>query len=129
LPSLYQQINPQNDTYQLSTANALWAQKDYPFWTDYLKAIETYYGGKAANLDFVSDTEGSRQTINQWVSSKTNNKIPELFGRGTLDSTTRLVLTNAIYFKGKWNAPFEKDANSRKRLYHCFINQSTKPKQ
>ena len=105
---LYSQINPQNASYQLSTANALWAQKDYPFDPNYTKIIETYYGGKTMNLDFVSDVEGSRKTINNWVSSKTNNKIPELFAQGTLDQFTRLVLTNAVYFKGKWSDPFDK---------------------
>lgn len=111
---LYSQINPQNATYQLSTANALWAQTKYPFWPDYLKTAETYYGGKATNLDFVNNTETSRQTINKWVSSKTNDKIPELFGKGTLDQSTRLVLTNAIYFKGKWETPFEKEMTQEK---------------
>lgn len=104
---LYEQINPQNASYQLSTANALWAQKDYPFDQNYLKTVETYYHGKAANLDFAGDTENSRQTINQWVSDKTMQKIPELFAAETLDSLTRLVLTNAVYFKGKWATPFE----------------------
>lgn len=125
--ALYNQINPQNASYQLSTANALWAQKDYPFWPDYLKIAETYYYGKAANLDFVGDTEGSRQTINQWVSSKTNNKIPELFARGTLDPTTRLVLTNAVYFKGKWDAPFGKDATQEKDFTTALSTKITVP--
>jgi len=112
--ALYNQINPKNVSYQLSTANALWAQKDYPFLPDYLKIAETYYHGKAANLDFIGNTEGSRQTINQWVSSKTNNKIPELFAQGTINPLTRLVLTNAVYFKGKWNTPFEKTLTQEK---------------
>jgi len=111
---LYSEINPKNTTYQLSTANALWAQKTYPFDANYAKTIETYYGGKNTNVDFVSATEASRQTINTWVSSKTNAKIPELFGKGTLDKSTRLVLTNAVYFKGKWNTPFQKEATQEK---------------
>jgi len=104
---LYEQINPRNASYQLSTANALWAQENYSFWPDYLKTVETYYHGKATNLDFAGDTENSRQTINQWVSDKTMQKIPELFAAGTLNPLTRLVLTNAVYFKGKWATPFE----------------------
>jgi len=111
---LYEQINPQNAAYQLSTANALWAQKDYPFDPNYLKTAETYYRGKATNLDFVSNTENSRQTINQWVSDKTAQKIPELFSPGSLNPLTRLVLTNAIYFKGKWASPFEKETTQEK---------------
>ena len=113
---LYSEINPKNVTYQLSAANALWAQKTYPFDPNYIKTIETYYGGKATNLDFVSDAEASRQTINSWVSSKTNAKIPELFAKGTLDESTRLVLTNAVYFKGKWSTPFQKEATQEKEF-------------
>jgi serpin B len=104
---LYEQINPQNASYRLSTANALWAQNDYPFDQNYLKTVETYYHGKAANLDFAGNPENSRQTINQWVSGKTMQKIPELFAAGTINPLTRLVLTNAVYFKGKWAIPFE----------------------
>jgi len=111
---LYSEINPKNATYQLSTANALWAQKNYTFDANYIKTIKTYYGGNATNLDFIVDTEGSRQTINAWVSSKTNEKIPELFGKGTLGQSTRLVLTNAVYFKGKWADPFKKGSTQEK---------------
>ncbi|MFZ3073821.1 MAG: serpin family protein, partial [Minisyncoccales bacterium] len=85
---LYEQINPQNANYQLSTANALWAQNDYPFDQNYLKTAETYYHGKTANLDFAGDTENSRKTINEWVSGKTAQKIPELFAAGTLNPLT-----------------------------------------
>lgn len=111
---LYEQINLPNASYQLSTANALWAQKNYPFDQNYLKTIETYYQGKATNLDFSGDTENSRQKINKWVSDKTAQKIPELFAPGSLNPLTRLVLTNAIYFKGKWETPFQKEATMEK---------------
>lgn len=113
---LYRQINPQNASYQLSTANALWVQKSYPFRADYLKTVETYYGGKAANADFAGDAEGSRQMINKWVSSETNDKIPDLFAKGSLDQFTRMVLTNAVYFKGKWAIPFDKTFTQEKEF-------------
>lgn len=111
---LYSEINPKDTTYQLSTANALWAQKSYPFNADYLKIIKTYYGGEASNLDFVADAEGSRKTINKWVSDKTAAKIPQLFAPGSLNESTRLVLTNAVYFKGKWAAMFDKALTKEK---------------
>lgn len=113
---LYRQINPQKTSYQLSVANALWAQKSFPFNPDYLKTVETYYGGKAANLDFIKDAEGSRQTINNWVSQKTNNKISELFAKNTINELTRLVLTNAVYFKGKWAKQFEESGTQQKEF-------------
>ncbi|MFH1441702.1 MAG: serpin family protein [Candidatus Omnitrophota bacterium] len=105
---LYQQINKKDKKYKLSTANALWAQKDYKFLEDYFNLIEEYYGGKATNLDFAKDTERSRVTINSWVEDQTNNKIKNLVPSGILTSYTRLVLTNAVYFKGFWLKQFGK---------------------
>ena len=59
-------------------------------------------------VDFANQTEQSRQAINAWVEGKTHNKIKELIKPGVLDSLTRLVLCNAIYFKGKWLTQFDK---------------------
>ncbi|MDY6966588.1 MAG: serpin family protein, partial [Halobacteriota archaeon] len=58
--SIYSKLNKENKPYNLTTANALWAQEDYPFLDDYFSTVEEYYGGKATNLDFRSDTENSR---------------------------------------------------------------------
>jgi serpin B len=101
------EINAGSNDYQLSTANALWAQKDYSFLTDYFNVVEGYYGGNVTNLDFKTDSENSRQTINNWVEQQTNDKIKDLIPQGVLNELTRLVLTNAIYFKGKWVMEFD----------------------
>ena len=111
LPSfakLYNLINTEQKDYTLRTANALWAQKEYPFLPDYLSKVETYYAGKTTNIDFVGDTENSRQTINNWVEGQTNNKIKDLIPIGVIKPITRLVLTNAIYFKADWVKKFKK---------------------
>ncbi len=104
------EINKGDKEYKLSTANALWAQKDFAFRKDYLEVVENYYGGVARNLDFKADTEGSRLTINGWVEDQTNDKIKDLIPAGVLNRGTRLVLTNAIYFKGEWVKTFDKSA-------------------
>ena len=103
---IYDDINKSEDNYALKMGNALWLQKDYPFLEDYLNVVEKYYGGKATNVDFVNETEKSRQTINSFIEEQTNNKIKDLIPKGVLDSTTKLVLTNAIYFKGTWKWEF-----------------------
>lgn len=103
-----QEINKKDKKYQLSIANALWAQKDYKFLNDYFALIEKYYSGKVTNLDFINQTEESRLTINGWVEEKTNNKIKDLIPQGLIGPATRLVLTNAIYFKGFWLKQFDK---------------------
>lgn len=105
--AIYNEINRKDKEYQLNTGNALWIQQDYPFLEEYISTVENYYGGKATGVDFVKETEKSRQTINQFIEEQTNNKIKELIPKGVLDIDTRLVLTNAIYFKGTWQWEFD----------------------
>jgi len=99
----------QKSNYELNVANALWGQKGYDFLEEFLNLVNTGYGGQLNEVDFVRATEAARKTINSWVEKKTNNKIRNLIGKGVLDSMTRLVLTNAIYFKGNWASQFEED--------------------
>lgn len=106
--AIYEGINKENNAYELKTGNALWVQQDYLLLTDYTNRVEKYYGGKAVNLDFIKETEKSRQTINSFIEDQTNNKIKDLIPSGVLSSLTRLVLTNAIYFKGDWVWQFDK---------------------
>jgi serpin B len=110
--TLYEEMNKPGKKYELSLANALWVQEDYRFLKEYLNLIEKYYGGKATNLDFRRDPEGSRQIINKWVEEKTKEKIKDLLPQGSIDSLTRMVITNAIYFKGLWVFPFDKKKTS-----------------
>ncbi len=105
---IYNLLNKKNKKYELHTANALWAQKDYKFLDEYINAIKKYYVGKVTNVDFAKATENARLTINKWVEEQTNNKIKDLIPPGVLDALTRLVLTNAIYFKGLWVKQFDK---------------------
>ena len=106
---IYNQINKVDKKYELHTANALWAQKDYKFLEEYINTIEKYYVGKVTNVDFINATEDARVTINKWVEEQTNNKIKDLIPAGVLNALTRLVLTNAIYFKGLWINQFDKE--------------------
>lgn len=113
--SVYNQINKSsNDNYELRTGNALWVQHDYTFLPNYLSRVESYYGGKAANLDFVKDPERSRETINSFIAEQTNDKIKDLISAGDLGADTRMVLTNAIYFKGLWENEFDEDMTKEK---------------
>jgi len=94
--------------YQLWVANALWGQQGYGFLKEFLQLMENNYGGQFFEVDFVKATEAARQKINAWIEKKTNNKIKDMIQKGVLDSMTRLVLTNAIYFKGNWASQFNK---------------------
>jgi len=114
--AIYNDINKENENYELKTGNALWIQQDFPFLQEYISGVENYYGGKAAMLDFVKETEKSRKTINNFIEEQTNDKIKDLIPAGFLDQTTRLVLTNAIYFKGIWEWEFDK-ADTRDGIF------------
>ncbi len=114
--NLYNEINKEDKEYKLNTANALWAEHSFQFLDEYFNIVEEYYGGKVTNLDFKQDPEGSRIIINDWVEEKTNNKIKDLIPSGLIDSMTRLVLTNAIYFKGEWVKQFNEDATQEQNF-------------
>jgi len=106
--AIHNEINKKDKPYKLSTGNALWVQQDYKLLEEYLSTVEKYYGGKAANLDFAREPEKSRQTINTFIEQQTANRIKDLIPQGILDTATKLVLTNAIYFKGTWVWEFDK---------------------
>ncbi len=105
----YNRINQPDKEYRLNTGNALWAQEDYAFLSEYTGVIEQYYGGKVTNLNFKTQAAESTKIINDWVADKTNDKIKDIIPLGLLGSMTRLVLTNAIYFKGTWVKQFDED--------------------
>ena len=121
--AIYNDINKENENYELKTGNALWIQQDFPFLQEYISGVGNYYGGKAAMLDFVKETEKSRLTINKFIEEQTNDKIKDLIPAGHLDQTTRLVLTNAIYFKGIWEWEFDK-ADTRDGIFRITPNNT-----
>ena len=91
---------------QLSIANSLWPQVDYPFLPDYLGMTKEFYGVDIEPVDFKTDPEAARLRINNWVAAKTADKIKDLLSEGTVTTQTRLVLANAVYFKGNWETEF-----------------------
>ncbi len=100
--------NVEGKNYQLEIANSLWAQEDCEFKKDFLKTIDDYYGGLFYKVDYKKNNEAVRLQINRWVEDKTHEKIRDLLSKGVLNELTRLVLVNAIYFKGKWAEFFNK---------------------
>jgi len=100
----------QVDQYELRVANGLWGEKKYPFRPEFLNMLREHYAtGGIASMDFGNDPEAARRKINDWCKEQTNGRITDPLPPGSIDSTTRLVLANTIYFLGKWANPF--DAN------------------
>ncbi len=110
-------MNAPHQGYALSVADALWAEQDEKFLPDYLKLVQANYGAGFHAVDFKSAPDSARATINQWVEKQTNDKIQNLLGPGTVTPLTRLILTNAIYFKAAWADQFSKDATENKDFH------------
>ena len=90
---------------ELSVANSIWLDNSITLKSAYQQDMETYYSAKAATLDFGSPLAAG--AINEWVSGKTNGKIPSIVDSSQLSGMSA-VLVNAVYFKGKWAIPFDK---------------------
>lgn len=95
--------------YKLTVANSLWGQKDYGFLPPFLDIAKTCYGSGLTEVDFKTAFEEARGKINLWVEDKTNQKIKDLIPPRGLNALTRLVLVNAIWFKGDWMEQFKKE--------------------
>jgi serpin B len=104
----------QGEGVQLKIANRLWGQQGYNFLQPFNQLTQDYYGAALEEVDFSGDTEKARRTINQWVAQQTQEKIKDLIPPAILNSLTRIVLTNAIYFKGSWLKPFNPTATKNK---------------
>ncbi|HNV72116.1 MAG TPA: serpin family protein [Candidatus Ozemobacteraceae bacterium] len=94
--------------YELAVANAIWAQGKYPFGASYLKKIEDWFASKIHLVDFAANANAIRVEINTWVEKITHDRIKDLIPSGMLSADTRMVLVNAVYFKGKWQDEFLK---------------------
>jgi serpin B len=101
------ETDDEGEAFDLSIASSIWAEQSYDFLDTFLETLALNYGAGARLVDFIGDSEGARAAINAWVSDETNDRIPELIPEGIINAMTRLVLTNAIFFKASWAEPFE----------------------
>lgn len=108
--SIHEKLNQNDEQYDLQIANALWIAEGFEPKKDYIDAAIRYYDSEVNNVDFASNQ--GVDAINQWVKDKTEEKIEELLEPGSTDSFTRLVITNAVYFKGKWSNQFNENSTT-----------------
>jgi serpin B len=90
----------------LDPTNAIFGQAGFAFEEDYLDLLAANYGAAMQTVDFASAPEPARVAINEWVAERTRDRIEQLLGQDTIDTLTRFVLVNAIYFKAGWTVPF-----------------------
>ena len=103
--------------FRLNIANAVWGQDGYHFLPDFLDVLAEHYGAGMMAVDFVGAADESRVRINDWVAEETAGKIKDLLPPGVIDHSTRLVLTDAIYFNASWLWPFS-PRNTEVRPFH-----------
>jgi serpin B len=95
--------------YEISLANSIWGQQGFNFLDGFLQTLEQHYGAGLRESDFAGQTEAARRAINAWVERETRERIKDLIPPGGLTALTRMVLCNAIYFKGDWAEQFNPD--------------------
>jgi serpin B len=133
LPEFKTPLSPEDEHgFELTTANRVWMEKSSPPLASYLESARKYFGAEPEALDFKDSPEPSRLRINRWVAEKTRENIRDLLPENSITEATRIVLTNAIYFKAKWQMKFKKEATSdedfhlsaRKKIQTPFMHQT-----
>ena len=115
--------NEHSGQFELNIANAIWGQHDHEFLVTFLDTLAEQYGSEIGRADFSGDPEQARERINDWVSEQTQDRIQNLLSEGAIDTLTRLVLANAIYFKAGWLRPFD-DSRTRPGPFHTIEGET-----
>jgi len=126
-PELFNEFNKLNKAIvddpdgqvKISLANSVWIQDKYPIEPVYGRILQEDFLAPSAKVDFINPQarEKARSTINDWTAKNTGERIKEILPPGILNENTRLVLTNAIYFKGKWAHPFNRNITAPGPFY------------
>ncbi len=111
--------------FRVQVANSIWLQDRFTVLPAYLDTLAENYGSGLFVEDFSTTPEPARDAINQWVADRTEGQIPSLFPQGSIDTLTRLVLANAVFFHGDWKVPFMKDSPSR--VFHALTGDVSVP--
>ena len=101
----------------LTVANALWYQSEHLFIPAYLDRLHADFGAQLNAVDFQHSPAAAREAINRWAGEQTHHKINGTAGPEEITADTRLVLTDAIYFKGKWLTQFKASATKPASFY------------
>ncbi|XP_071341841.1 serpin peptidase inhibitor, clade B (ovalbumin), member 1, like 3 isoform X9 [Trachinotus anak] len=107
---LLSELNKPDAPYALSVANRLYGEQSYQFVEEFLGKTRKHYSAELESVDFINSFEAARLNINSWVEKQTQGKIKDVLAQGVVNNMTRLVLVNAIYFKGNWNKQFQQSA-------------------
>ena len=98
---------------ELSIVQSLWLQLGYRIRPAFTQLAEAHYGAEILDADFAAQPDAARARINRWVAERTNHRIRELLPLGMIGVLTRLVIANAVCFRGAWRHPFDPDQTAR----------------
>ncbi len=112
-----------NGGVELSIADSVWVEKSFPISSEFLGNVARYYAATAYPADFVDNPNGEATTINNWISNRTDSKITNVIPPDAITALTRLVLVDAIYFKGNWAQQFKK-ADTYNQPFHVSSDEN-----
>ncbi|CAK8674756.1 unnamed protein product [Clavelina lepadiformis] len=120
-----QKISNMKSSVVLETANKLFPEISYTLKKEFVENCQKFYESQIEAKNFKQEPDQSRLEINQWVEDQTHKKIKDLLPAGSVNGLTRLVLANAVYFKGHWMKKF-KEVETRKMDFHVNKGRSVK---
>ncbi len=115
--ALYKSLQDEARRPTLALANRLYGDRSFPFDTTYFTIVRHAFDVWIEPVDFATDPDGTRKRINTWVAESTVQRITELMPHGSVDPDTRMVLVNAIYFRGDWVHPFDAAATEPRDFF------------
>jgi len=113
---LYDILMNTGGNYELHIANGLFLNKNYEFKSSFINVANNYFLAETKNID-VTDSFGSAEMINNFISQNTNGLINNIISPSDIDENTLLVIVNAIYFYGKWATQFNKEDTKPRNFY------------
>ena len=111
------QLSAPDSDQEAALANAIWSQAGTPLQREFLEVVEARYRARIEQVDFRRDATSIGEAINRWVADATRGRIQNILSRSSLDAETRMVLVNAIYFKGRWVLPFPKEDTNEEPFF------------
>lgn len=115
--ALGEKVAENNEEVKTLIANAVWINKSFSLSPEYKELIREYYDASLLEVNFKSRLRSSRKTINKWVAKHTDNKITGLLKPEDIDPTVELIITNAVFFKGAWENPFDAEKTEKDIFY------------
>jgi len=109
-----QNLESKSGNVQVNIANSLFAADDLQIKSDFTAALDTFYKSDVRRVTFKNKKE-TADTINKFVSDKTKGLIEEIISEDAFDALSRLIMVNAIYFKGQWKKVFSPKKTSTVR--------------